>query len=102
MTSTSRDLRGQEKLLVYCPQIADDTFLHFSQRGESYKLRAFNGRLAGKPPWAQKDAPTATDFMHQYRPEITVDVRRERINLKNTERWTDIVADYNRRHGVGA
>jgi hypothetical protein len=96
----ARDLVGQEKLLVYCPTITDDTLLHFSRKGDSYRLRAFTGRLAGKAAWPQPGAPTADEFLRRYAPEHIVDLADERVNLLNTDRWAAIVTSHNRRLGI--
>lgn len=100
-TGMRPDLRGQDKMLIYCPKVADDTLLHFSQRGNSYTLRAFTGRFTGRSPWVEPDAPTASEFMRIYQPLRKFDVLDERTNLDKKDLWRDIVNRYARRHGVG-
>lgn len=102
ISKAKRDLTGKEKLLIYCPQITPDTFLHFSQRGDSYRLRAFTGTLAGKQPWMQPETISASEFLKLYAPEKTISVLDEATTLDKVERWRQIVDDYNRRHGIGA
>lgn len=92
--------KGHEKLLVYCPTISTETLLHFNRQGDSYRLRAFVGELAGRAPWMQPDAPTSADFLRLYRPKPTVDVTGERINLKLTDRWKAIITEHNRKLGI--
>ncbi len=96
----THDYAGQEKLLVFCPQITDDTLLHFSRRGEHYKLRAFAGRFADRQPWRQPDAPTASEFLRIYDPKKQIDVIDERINLLLKDRWAAIVAQHNFAEGI--
>lgn len=101
-TSSIRpDLRGQDKMLIYCPEVADDTLLHFSQKGNGYKLRAFTGRFSGRSPWVEPNAPTASEFMRIYQPLRKFDVLHERTNLEQKDVWRDIVNRYARHHGVG-
>jgi len=84
---------------VYCPEIAVDTYLHLSIKGDSYRLRAFNGALAGRAAWTQPDASTTVEFWRQYKPERQIDVMDERVNLiKNPEHWARIIERYNKRH----
>lgn len=93
---------GHEKLLVYCPTITADSLLHFNRQGDSYRLRAYIGRLAGARAWKQPDAATSVEFLRRYHPEPTVNVAGERVNLKNASRWRDIIASHNARLGIGA
>jgi hypothetical protein len=95
------DRSVQEKLLIFCPQITDDTLLHFSQVDDSYRLRAFVGRLAGRPAWTQPDTKSATTFLQTYRPVETFDVRDERISVEKKVLWAGVVTRYNRRIGIG-
>lgn len=96
------DRTVQEKLLIYCPQITDDTLLHFSQIGDSYRLRAYSGQLAGNAAWVQPDATTASSFLQAYCPVQTIDVRVEGINVEKTEAWAAVVTAHNRRLGIGS
>jgi hypothetical protein len=95
------DRSGQRKLLIYCPQITNDTLLHFSQVGDSYRLRAFTGRLAGRRSWIQPDAPTADAFWRIYAPQERKDVIARRVNLERIESWRQFVAECNREMGIG-
>lgn len=100
--SDAQPLRGlRQKLLIYCPQITDDSLLHFNQDGESYRLRAFAGRLAGSNPWVQPDAKTSSDFLRTYRMTHTIDVHEERISVQQSDRWAVIVAAHNLALGLG-
>ena len=93
------DRSVQETLLIYCPQLAADTFLHYSQVGNSYRLRAFTGVNAGKT-WQQTDAPTATEFMRAYPPSRTIDVRAERRPVTDAQGWSNLIAVHNRAIGL--
>jgi hypothetical protein len=95
------DRTGQQKLLIFCPQIAVDTLLHFSQVGDSYRLRAFAGSLSGRQPWVQPDAQSASEFLRTYQPEQTIDVRQERIPVNQPSLWAPVILAYNRRAGIG-
>jgi hypothetical protein len=95
------DRSVREKLLIFCPQITDDTLLHFSQVDDSYRLRAFVGRLVGRQAWTQPDTKSAATFLQTYLPIETFDVRHERISVEKKELWAGVVAGYNRRIGIG-
>jgi len=99
--TSARDRRGREKLLILCPAVADDTLLHFSRQGDSYRLRAFAGALAGRAPWVQDDAPTSSDFLRQFPPVHTVDVLDQSVPLTEADRWHAIVTEHNRALGIG-
>ena len=92
---------GHEKSLIYCPRITDDSLLHFNRQDESYRLRAFVGRLSGRAPWRQPDALTASKFLDAYRPEVVDDVAGERVSLEHADRWAAIITAHNRRRGIG-
>lgn len=94
------DRTGHEKLLVFCPAITDDSLLHFNRQGDSYRLRAFTGRLAGKPAWVQPDAPTSAEFLRRYAPQTQIDIADERISVDRTDRWAAIIAEHNHRLGL--
>ena len=98
--SHSSSLSRQDKMLIYCPSITDDSVIHFSRRGDSYRLRAFVGRLAGKPEWKQADAATADEFLRLYKPQHQLDVMDELVNLERLDRWTAIVTARNRTLGI--
>lgn len=95
------DRVGHEKLLVFCPAITDDSLLHFNRQGDSYRVRAYVGRLAGRREWMQPDAPTADDFLRLYAPKHRIDVAHEQLPVDRADRWTAIIAAHNRRLGIG-
>jgi hypothetical protein len=100
--SNQYDRIGHEKLLVFCPAITDDSLLHFNRQGESYRLRAYVGRLAGRREWMQPDALTATEFLRVYPPEHQIEVASERLAVERSDRWASIITAHNRRLGIGA
>jgi hypothetical protein len=87
-------------MLVFCPTITADSLLHFNRQGESYRLRAFVGELAGKPAWIQADAPTTTEFLRTYQPQHRIDVAPEQISVERADRWASIIARHNARLGI--
>ena len=91
----------REQSLVYCPQITDDSFLHFSREGDKYKLRAFVGRLSGRAAWKEPSAPTAADFLRVFRPEKSIPLDKSGVSLDKTDRWAEIVISHNRADGIG-
>ena len=95
------DRTGHEKLLVFCPTITDDSLLHFNRQGESYRLRAYVGRLAGKREWMQPDAPTTSAFLRLYRPSRQIDVASDQLSVDKVDRWAAIITAHNRRLGIG-
>ena len=92
---------GHEKLLIFCPAITDDSLLHFNRQGDSYRLRAYVGRLAGRPEWVQPDAPTSINFLQMYALQFQIDIASERISVGRTDRWATIITAHNRRLGIG-
>ena len=85
---------------MFCPEITSDSLLYFTRQGDSYMLRAYVGRLAGRSPWKQKDAITSGDFLRIYRPETVIDVAGEHLTVDDS-RWRNIVAAHNTRLGIG-
>jgi hypothetical protein len=94
------DRTGREKLLIYCPEITEDTLLHFSQVGDSYRLRAFAGKLAGRQPWMEPGITSASEFLRRYAPATVIDVRLEGFPVDQPGRWVPIVNAHNRRLGI--
>lgn len=94
------DQQGEEKWLIYCRSLADDTLLHFVRRAETYKLRAYTGRRAGET-WTQEDATTASEFMRKYQPEFKIDAKPYEFSVERTERWAAIITERCREFGVG-
>jgi hypothetical protein len=107
-TSKDRQLRAQlapsartrSKMLIYCPELADDTLLHFSSLGESYMLRAYAGRLAGRAAWAQPDTPTTTEFLARYSPTRQVELPPGHPSVDQVVEWEAIIARENERLGI--
>lgn len=95
------DRTGHEKLLVFCPTITDQTLLHFNRQGDSYRLRAYVGDLAGRPAWVQPDAPTSSEFLRLYAPQYQFDVAPEQLSVERAERWESIISTHNERLGIG-
>jgi hypothetical protein len=93
---------SREQYLVYCPEITDDSFLHFSREGDNYKLRAFVGRLAGRAPWKEPGAPTAGDFLRVFPSERSITVDNSGVSLEKKDKWAEIIAAHNRAAGIGA
>ena len=116
-TAYGKDRTGHEKLLILCPDIAPDTLLHYSRQGDSYRLRAFNGRLAdpdhpgsagyGAPfhalhPETGQKITDSDEFERTYSFTSPIDVRDEGISLDQKDRWRDLIARRNTRLGIGA
>lgn len=98
----THDRTGHEKWLIYCPELADDTLLHFNRQGDSYALRAFVGRLARPTTarWTQPDAATSDEFLRIYEPRLVDEVSGLGVALSRDERWVEIVTEANRRFGI--
>lgn len=92
--------RSRTQALIYCPAITDDSVLHFSRLGESYRLRAFTGRLAGRGAWIQPGAPTATEFLTSYSPRIARTLGRGYPRVEDVAAWSMIIAEQNRLAGI--
>jgi hypothetical protein len=99
--ASQADRVGHEKLLVFCPTITEDSLLHFNRQGDSYRLRAYVGELAGRPAWVQPDARTTPEFLRRYAPQFQVDVAPEQLSVDRADRWANIIATHNTRLGIG-
>ena len=98
--SYQADRVGHEKLLIFCPTITDDSLLHFNRQGDSYRLRAYVGRLAGRREWTQPDAPTSAEFLRSYPPKFQINVAAEQLSVGQADRWAGVIATQNARLGI--
>lgn len=99
--ASQADRTGHEKLLVFCPTITGDSLLHFNRQGDSYRLRAYVGELAGRAAWVQTDAHTTDEFLRLYAPQHQIDVAPEQLSVELADRWANIIATHNTRLGIG-
>lgn len=106
-TPSARDRRGFEKWLVYCPQIAADTLLHFNRQGDSYRLREFSLASDGagtcrtflpSHPLSGAIVENTDEFLRVFKPELVVDVRADKTPVTNPSYWATVIANHPVRH----
>jgi hypothetical protein len=66
-------------------------------QGDSYRLRAYVGELAGRPARVQPDAPTTDEFLRLYSPQFQVGVAPEQLSVDHADRWATIIATHDER-----
>ncbi len=88
------------KLMVYCPEIYPESFVHLSIKGESYRIRAYTGPKRFKT-WKQTGTPTTSELLSEHRFVHELDVSRERENLASErEYWVRRTIELNRQHSI--
>jgi len=64
------DKTYQEKWLIYCPAIANDTLLYMITAGESYSIRSYGGHLrVNTTPRHAAGVHTTSEFMAKFDPD---------------------------------
>ncbi len=91
---------SQQTLMVYCPEICPDSFVHLSIRGESYKIRAYSGLKRFAQPWAEPGAPTVSELLDRFRFIHEIDVAEGRKSVNEREYWQQRTIMLNRKHGI--
>ncbi len=96
--SSSR--KGSRKLLIYCAEICEDSFVHLNIRGSSYRLRSFVGS-GGMRCWVDRGAKTTEELLSRYRFAHEIDVASEIESLVSRRQyWADRISELNRQHGI--
>jgi hypothetical protein len=100
--SVGRSYGGpQQKLMIYCPEIYPDSFVHLSVRGESYKIRAYVGSKQFNGPWKQEGVTRTSELFERFRFVHEVDVAKERKNLDaEREYWQQRTVELNRYYRI--
>ena len=87
------DKTHQEKWLIYCPEIADDTLLYMTTALESYAIRSYGGHLgvdtAGRHA---EDTHTTSDFMATYSPVKVAEVSWLERNVEKADQWSEFIS----------
>lgn len=88
--------RGKElKSLIYCPEIASDSFIHLSTQGERYALRSYVGSL-GRKRFKIPGVLTTSALRSKYHIIHELNVILERVNLdKQPAYWEKRICDMN-------
>ncbi len=93
--------KGLRKLLIYCAEICEDSFVHLNIQGSSYRLRSFVGSR-GVRCWVDRGATTTEDLLARYRFAQEIDVASEKESLGSKRQyWVDRITELNRQHGIG-
>lgn len=91
--ATGFDNKHQEKWLIYCPEIADDTLLYMITALESYSIRSYGGHLgvntAGRHA---EDAHTTSEFMVRHSPVKVAEVSWLERNVEKADQWSEFIA----------
>ncbi len=96
----TRSLKVSQKLLIYCAEICEDSFVHLNIQGGSYRLRSFVGSL-GIRCWVDPRAKTTEDLLSWYRFAHRIDVSSERQSLDSQRQyWVDRISELNRQCGI--
>ena len=90
----------RQTLMVYCPEIYPDSFVHLSIRGESYKFRAYSGPKRFNQPWQEPGVSTVSELRDRFRFVHEDDVTIERKSVNEREYWQRRTIEFNRKHGV--
>lgn len=93
--TTSRKL----KQLVLIPSLDARTVLHLSTRGESYKLRYFDGSHM-PAPWKAANCDTLESLRAQHPATLVVDVAADGRDLSQHAYWQERVSGLNAAHGL--
>ncbi len=89
---------GERKLMVYCPAIYPESFVHLSIRGESYAIRAFAGPRKNQK-WKHPGVTTTSELLDRFQFTHQIDVSVERKNLESEKQyWVSRTVELNRRH----
>lgn len=88
--------RGKElKSLVYCPEIASDSFIHLSTQGDRYALRSYVGSL-GRKRFKIPGVLTTSALRSKYHIIHELNVTFERVNLdKQPDYWEKRIYEMN-------
>ena len=91
---------GTQKLMVYCPDIYSESFVHLSIRGESYAIRAFSGSRKFEK-WKQPDVSTTSELLDRFQFAYRIDVSGERKNVGSEKQyWVSRTTELNRLHSI--
>ena len=92
--------KGSRKLLIYCAEICEDSFVHLNIQGSSYRLRSFVGSR-GMSCWVDRRARTTEDLLSRYRFAREIDVASEKENLDaKRQYWVERITELNRQHRI--
>ena len=96
--------KGHRKLLIYCPELCKDSFLHLDIQGDSYALRryleSYDGSVKIKR-WKDPQSSATDDLLLRYRFVHQIDVLDERENLDTKRQyWMDRITALNRKHSI--
>lgn len=87
------DKRHQEKWLIYCPEIADDTLLYMITALESYSIRSYGGHLGVNTTGRHaEDAHTTSEFMATHSPVKVAEVSWLERNVDQADQWSEFIA----------
>jgi len=92
-------MSGKLKQLVLIPSLEPRTVLHLSTRGESYKLRYFDGTHLATP-WKAANCPTLTTLLALHPATLIVDVATDGRDLTQHDYWQGRVKKLNAENSV--
>ena len=99
--SGGRSYGGPKRtLMVYCPEICPDSFVHLSISRGSYRIRAYSGPKRFNGPWQEPGVPTASEFLDRFRFVHEFDVAKGRKSVNEREYWQRRTNELNRNYGI--
>jgi hypothetical protein len=101
------DKKYQEKWLIYCPAIADDTLLYMITALESYSIRSYGGHLGVNASGRHADGiHTTSEFMEQLQPDRVYEVTWLERPVTKAAEWSEFIDrkwdSYRDSHGLAA
>lgn len=88
-------MSDQEKWLIYCPAIANDTLLYYIKQGDSCSLRSYGGRLGVNATRRHaQGASTTAEFEHLFKPDLVREMSYLELAVSNTKQWAMRVDEY--------
>jgi hypothetical protein len=90
--SAKRDKSHQEKWLIYCPEIADDTLLYMISQLESYSIRSYGGHLGVNTTGLHAaGVHTTSEFMERFKPDRYRETSYLELSVDKADRWSEII-----------
>lgn len=99
------DKKFQEKWLIYCPAIANDTLLYMITALESYSIRSYGGHLGVNTTGRHAEGiHTTSEFMAEFHPDRPYELSELGIAVDKSDKLADFIERkwkiYREKHGL--
>ena len=99
------DKTYQEKWLIYCPAIANDTLLYMITALDSYSIRSYGGHLGVNTTGRHAEGiHTTGHFMETLRPEKLYEMTGLERSVDRADQWAEFIDAkwkiYRHKHGL--